>query len=156
MTTNIGLDAGGKKEIASALNVYVANLHVLYTKLHNFHWNLEGHSFFTVHAKLEEMYDGVAESIDEFAERILMLGERPLASMKDYLATAKLAELPSKKYASDDIINALLEDFRKIAEDLRGVVKLAQKHGDEGTADMAIGELQKYEKSIWMLSAYLG
>ena len=151
----IGIDEQGAKDLADGLNIYLANLHVLYTKLHNFHWNVEGKAFFQIHSKLEELYDGTAEEIDEVAERILQLGHRPIATMKEYLEVAQLKEVPSKKYTSEEICNSLLDDYSFMANELRKGIKQAEKYDDQVTIGLAVEKLTKLEKTIWMLSAFL-
>lgn len=156
MSTNIiGLPVEGSKKVAEHLNKYLANLHVLYTKLHNYHWNVEGRGFFTLHAKLEELYDGVAEEIDEVAERVLQLGERPLASLADYLKVAELKEAPSEGIDSEALVKALAEDFKTLITGLRAGIEAAQEIGDEVTVDLMIGSLANLEKQLWMLDAYV-
>ena len=156
MSTNlIRLPVEGSKKVVEHLNKYLANLHVLYTKLHNYHWNVEGLGFFNIHAKYEELYDGVAEEIDAVAERILQLGERPLASMADYLKVADLKEVPSEGISGVDSVNAVLADFKVLISGLRAGIAAAQEIGDEVTADMMIGSLANLEKQAWMLDAYL-
>ncbi len=151
----VGLPVDGSKKVVEHLNKYLANLHVLYTKLHNYHWNVEGRGFFTIHAKLEEIYDGINEEIDAVAERILMLGERPLASLADYLKVADIKEAPSEGIKSEDLAKILLEDFRTLIDSLREGIKVAQEVGDEVTVDMMIGALSNLEKQVWMLDAFL-
>src|SRR5690554_2430031 len=120
MSVNIvGLPVDGSKKVVEHLNKHRANLHVLYTKLHNYHWNVEGRGFFTIHSKLEELYDGVAEEIDAVAERVLMLGERPLASMADYLKVAELKEAPSAAIQGDELAKVLIDDFKTLIGGLR-------------------------------------
>ncbi|MBS4539029.1 DNA starvation/stationary phase protection protein [Clostridium sp. D2Q-11] len=153
---DINLDNQGKKEIADGLNIYLANLHVLYTKLHNYHWNIKGKNFFQLHSKLEELYDHTAEEIDEVAERILQLGHKPDATMKTYLEKAQLKEAESKNYNGEEVINSLLEDFKKLIQELRKGIELSGKYNDEVTTDMAIGTLAHLEKNVWMLESYLG
>lgn len=151
----VGLPVDGSKKVVEHLNKYLANLHVLYTKLHNYHWNVEGRGFFTIHAKLEEIYDAINEEIDAVAERILMLGERPLASLADYLKVADIKEAPSEGIKSEDLAKILLEDFRTLIDSLREGIKVAQEVGDEVTVDMMIGALSNLEKQVWMLDAFL-
>lgn len=156
MKNDIGLAEQNRKELADGLNIYLANLHVLYTKLHNFHWNVEGKGFFQLHAKLEELYDAAAAEIDDVAERILQLGHRPLASMKEYLEIAQLKEIPSKAYDSKEVAQVLSEDFSFMAKELRKGIELASKLNDPVTADKATGTLAAIEKTLWMLKAYQG
>jgi starvation-inducible DNA-binding protein len=156
MRVNVGINEQGRKEIADGLNIYLANLHVLYTKLHNYHWNIEGSSFFQLHGKLEELYDNTAEEIDQVAERILQLGFRPSATMKEYLEIAQLNEAESKRYNSEEVCKSLLEDFSFLAQELRKGAQSAGKHNDDVTVGMAVEYLTKIEKNIWLINSFLG
>lgn len=151
----IGLSNEETKKVAEHLDQHLADLHVLYAKLHNYHWNVEGKGFFTLHAKLEELYDAVAEEIDEVAERILMIGHRPSASLADFLKKAKLKEAKSEAISCTDIATDLLADYGQLMERLRTGVVAAQEANDEASADLMIGSLAEYEKTIWMLDAFL-
>ncbi|NLL42105.1 MAG: DNA starvation/stationary phase protection protein [Firmicutes bacterium] len=151
----IGLANEATKKVAEHLDQHLADLHVLYTKLHNYHWNVEGTGFFTIHAKLEELYDGVAEEIDEVAERILMIGHRPSASLAEYLKKAKLKEADSAPISSKDLAEDLLSDYGHLVAGLRAGIAAAQEANDEVSADLMIGSLAEYEKTIWMLDAFL-
>jgi len=155
MSVNIGLDAKGREAVAKVLNQYLANLHVLYTKLHNYHWNIEGKGFFTIHGKLEELYNHTAEEIDEVAERVLTLGFRPAATMKEYLALATLKEAASEAIQGEGIIKALQGDFEVIIGELREALRLADEHDDQVTVDLFVGTIANYEKTLWMFRAYL-
>lgn len=151
----IGLSNEGTRKVAEHLDQHLANLHVLYTKLHNYHWNIEGPEFFTLHAELEKLYDAVAEEIDEVAERILMIGHRPSASMAEYLQKAQLKEAESVPVRGKDVVEQLLADYGTLIAGLRAGVEAAQEIGDEASADLMIGSLAAYEKTVWMLDAYL-
>jgi len=152
---NIGLEAKGREAVTKEMNTYLANLHVLYTKLHNYHWNVEGKQFFALHAKLEELYDGVAEEIDAVAERILMLGHRPAASMKEYLELATLKEAASVKIDGESLVKEVMADFTTVIKDLRAGVKVAEEAEDQVSVDMMVGALAQYEKAVWMFRAWL-
>lgn len=155
MDIKIGLGEKGREEVSMVLNQYLANLHVLYTKLHNFHWNVEGKSFFQLHSKLEELYDHTAEEIDAVAERILMLGFRPAATMKEYLDMATLKEVSSKAISGDEVIATLQEDFAQLMKELREGLKVAEANDDQVSVDMFVGTLANLEKTSWMFRAYL-
>jgi starvation-inducible DNA-binding protein len=127
----------------------------MYTKLHNYHWNVEGRGFFQLHAKLEELYDSVAGELDEVAERILQLGERPFATMKDYLANAKIKEVESKGISPDEVLSALQKDYEYVIESLKNGIDIAGEADDPVTEDMLTGMLAGYEKNLWMIKAYL-
>lgn len=155
MVSRIGLSSEATKKVAEHLDQHLADLHVLYTKLHNYHWNVEGKEFFTLHAELEKQYDAVAEEIDEVAERILMIGHRPSASLADYLKKARLQEVESKAYSGKEIVETLLADYSTLIAGLRAGIEAAQEAGDEVSVDLMIGSLANYEKTVWMLEAYL-
>ncbi|HHU61921.1 MAG: Dps family protein [Bacillota bacterium] len=149
----IGLPKDATKKVVDHLDQHLADLHVLYTKLHNYHWNIEGPEFYSIHEKLEEQYDAVAEEIDAVAERILMLGHRPSASLADYLKKAKLKEAPSVAVRRDAVVKELAEDYVTLIKGLREGVEAASDAGDEVSADLMIGSLTEYEKIVWMLDA---
>lgn len=153
--TDVGLANEATETVAAGLNRYLSELHVLYGKLHNFHWNIEGESFYTLHEELQSLYEAVAEEIDDVAERALKIGHRPVARLADYVAAAQLEEAESRRYAGQEIANTLINDYRYIVSVLRDLIKLAQQNGDEGTADDAVGWLKDKEKATWMLTAYV-
>ena len=139
--------------VVEALNAYVADLGVLDVKLHNLHWNIEGKDFFTLHAKLEEFYDQIGEEFDEVAERVLMLGARPLASLKEYIAAARVKELESVPVKSGAVIDILFADFTHLRDESVKIIGLSEEAGDYGTADQFTGYLRNYEKLLWMIRA---
>ncbi|NMB19345.1 MAG: DNA starvation/stationary phase protection protein [Firmicutes bacterium] len=153
--SKIGLTKEATKKVAEHLDQHLADLHVLYTKLHNYHWFVQGPGFFTLHEKLEGLYDGVAEEIDAVAERILMIGHSPSASLAAYLKKAKLKEADSVGIDSKEIATSLLADFSQLVTGLRAGIAAAQEANDEVSADLMIGSLSEYEKTIWMLEAFL-
>ena len=153
--SRIGLSQEATKKVAEHLDQHLADLHVLYTKLHNYHWFVQGPAFFTLHEKLEELYDGVAEEIDAVAERILMIGHSPTASLSAYLKKAKLKEADNVGIAGQEVATSLLADYSELVKGLRAGIAAAQEANDEVSADLMIGSLSGYEKVIWMLEAYL-
>ena len=155
MNVKIGLDNKGREEVSKVLNQYLANLHVLYTKLHNYHWNVEGKGFFQLHSKLEELYDNTAKEIDEIAERILILGFRPAASMKEYLELATLKEVKSEAIKGEDIIKDLQKDFEVLILELRSALEVADNNKDQVSVDLFVGSIGNFEKTLWMFRAYL-
>lgn len=142
------------KEMEKKLNLYLANQLVDYVKKHNLHWNLKGSHFFTLHAKLEELYDQAGDILDEVAERILALGSNPVSSMKEALAIATIKELEDGPKSTDAIIHTLVSDTDYWIKDSKEIVELAEKEGDGVTADMFNGYTKEYQKLAWMLKAY--
>ncbi|PLR86330.1 DNA starvation/stationary phase protection protein [Bacillus canaveralius] len=137
------------------LNTQIANWNILYTKLHRFHWYVKGPLFFTLHEKFEELYTEAALVIDETAERLLAIGGEPIATLKEYIEAATLQETNGETTANE-MVQSLIEDYRKINEGLQEVAVLAEEQNDIITNDLAIGLIQKVDKHIWMLNAYLG
>ena len=144
------------KNLHNKLNEYLANQQIMYIKLHNLHWYVKGRSFFTLHVKLEELYDQTAEIIDDVAERLLALGGTPVASVKKALSIASVKELEDTAISSDDTVKALISDVDYWIHDTKEIVKLAEEDDDGPTADLFTGYLGEYQKLLWMLNAYMG
>lgn len=152
---HIGLDAKTRDQSVKLLSGILADQHVLYLKTRNFHWNLTGHRFHTLHAFFEEQYDALALAIDKTAERIRMLGAASPGSMKEQLALATLKETPGKLVDGEQAIKGLLDDHEAAAREVRKAVDGAEKAGDAGTADFLTGLLQDHESAAWMLRSFL-
>lgn len=144
------------KELEKKLNLYLANQLVDYVKKHNLHWNLKGSHFFTLHAKLEELYEEAGDILDEVAERILALGGNPVSNMKEALSMATIKELEDGPKPTDQTIKALISDTDYWIKDSKEIAELADKEGDSVTNDMFNGYTKAYQKLAWMLKAYNG
>lgn len=107
-----------KTNVVEVLNKQVANWNVLYVKLHNYHWYVTGPHFFTLHEKFEEFYNEAGTYIDELAERILALEGKPLATMKEYLATSSVSEGTSKESA-EEMVQTLVNDYSALIQELK-------------------------------------
>jgi len=142
------------KELESKLNLYLANQMIDYVKKHNLHWNLKGTQFFTLHAKLEELYEEAGDILDEVAERILALGGKPVSNMKEALEMATIKELGDGPKSADETIRALISDTDYWIKDSKEIADLADKEGDSVTNDMFNGYTKAYQKLAWMLKAY--
>jgi starvation-inducible DNA-binding protein len=140
------------KSLHNALNVLVADLNVLFVKLHHHHWFVTGPSFFALHAKFEELYDHVNELYDSVAERLITLGGKPASSLKDYLALTTLKDA-TNELSTPEILDDISADFTALAKQFKVVLELAQEEGDEPTADLMITSLAEFEKTLWMLRA---
>lgn len=142
------------EELETKLNLYLANQMVDYVKKHNLHWNLTGPAFFTLHEKLEELYDETNDILDEVAERILALGGKPVSNMVGALAIATIKELEDGAKSAEQTIHVLISDTEYWIRDSKEIVELAEKEGDHVTADMFNGYTKNYQKLAWMLKAY--
>jgi len=138
-------------QLVNKLNQYLADLNVLYRKLQNFHWNVKGKQFFVLHGKLEEYYDGVNDQIDEVAEAILMLEGQPLGTMKDYLELSKIKEASNAPISGDDVLNAILEDFKYVLDSAASIKELADNDKAYMISAMMDDIMANYMKAIWML-----
>ena len=143
------------KELEKKLNLYLANQLVDYVKKHNLHWNLKGSHFFTLHAKLEELYEEAGDILDEVAERILALGGNPVSNMKEALSIATIKELENGPKSTEQTIKALISDTDYWIKDSKEIAELADKEGDSVTNDMFNGYTKAYQKLAWMLKAYV-
>lgn len=139
-------------KLIKSLNKQVANLSVFFTKLHHYHWYVEGPGFFTFHAKLEELYDETNELYDAVAERIIQIGGSPVSNLKEYLELSVIEEASGKEDAKV-MLTHVLNDYKVLRDEFMTTLKLAQDAGDEVTADLLIGSLGGFEKTIWMLKA---
>lgn len=152
---HIGLDANVRGKAVKLLSAILADQHVLYSKTRNFHWNLTGHRFHTLHLFFEEQYEALAEAIDKTAERIRMLGAASPGSMKEFLALATLKEVRGSLIPGDAAIIGLRDDHEAAAREVRKAVDALDEAGDAGTADFLTDRLQEHEQAAWMLRSFL-
>jgi len=135
------------------LNSLLANYHIYYQKLRNFHWNILGKIFFDLHVKFEELYTDARLKIDEIAERILTLRYHPMSNLSDYLEIAKVKEVPHSK-SDIEMVNEIIKDHKIILHQMATVIEKANQASDEGTIDLIGGYIRELEKSSWMLDAW--
>jgi starvation-inducible DNA-binding protein len=149
---SIGLDCNKAADAAEKLNQYLANLQVMFIKLHNIHWNVEGVSFFDIHEKTQVLYEAVGEAIDLIAERIKMLGFYPVGSLYQALQMANIKELPNTCYSGPTAASIVVHDLRLLIYQLRIINDTVDDMYTGGLTGDAIGF---YEKQHWLFSAYL-
>ncbi len=133
------------------LNNYLADLVVEYHKLQNFHWYVKGKNFFTIHAKLEELYDGINSAIDEVAENILINDGKPLASIQEFLAHAKIKEANTEYIGYRAIFEAVLADFEYLLVSAKTIKKQADAEENYGISSLMDDYVQQFGKNIWMI-----
>jgi starvation-inducible DNA-binding protein len=137
--------------LIDTLNTLLADHQVFYQKLRNYHWNVKGPHFYVLHEKFEELYGSVNEIVDELAERIVALGSRPLSTMKEQLAAARLAEDQSVPGARQ-MVDAVIADIDALVGHLKSAREAA---GDDSvTANMLDGFVDGYAGPRWMLNAF--
>ena len=137
------------------LNRQLANWTVLRMKLQNYHWNVKGPAFFTLHTKFEELYNEATSLIDTLAEHILALGGKPVATLGDSLRDASIEEASDRETA-EEMVHTLVEDFTLLIDELKDGMKKAEALEEEGTADLFLSIKTGLEKHVWMFKAFLG
>ncbi|MGF6947971.1 starvation-inducible DNA-binding protein [Neobacillus sp. B4I6] len=144
-----------ENQLVSILNKQIANWSVMYTKLHNYHWYVKGGQFFTLHVKFEEFYNEAGLHVDELAERLLAIGGKPAATMKEYLEISSIKEATGNETA-DEMVESVINDFSIIIGELKEGMSFADERNDETTGDMLLAIHSELEKHVWMLTAFLG
>ena len=149
----LNLDTNKTEATVEQLNVLLADHHLYYQKLRNFHWNVIGENFFDLHAKFEEMYTDTLIKIDEIAERILTLRYQPISNLTEYIKLSSIEESPSD-IKDIEMIKILLDDHGLLLKQMRSTVQTADAGGDEGTIDLLGGYIRELEKTSWMLDTW--
>ena len=152
---SLGLQDSARKDVLALLDATLADEYLLYTKTRNFHWNVTGPAFSSLHKFFEEQYTQLEAVVDETAERTRALGGRSLGSMKEFLAKARLAESPAVALKAEAMISELLGDHEALVRSLRADVEESSRLGDQGTSDFLTGLMKMHEKTAWMLRSSL-
>ncbi len=152
---DIGISTEDRAAIAQGLARVLADSYTLYLKTHNYHWNVTGPLFNTLHLMFEEQYTELAQAIDEIAERIRALGHRAPGSYREY---AELTVIPEDEDTPDaqTMIRRLVADQQALVRTAREVFPLADTAQDEPTVDLLTQRMQVHEKNAWMLRSLLG
>jgi starvation-inducible DNA-binding protein len=149
----LGFDSEESENVVKNLNLLLANLHVHYQKLRNYHWNVTGGEFFDIHETTEAEYTEVIGEIDEIAERIRVFGETPFSLMKEYLEISEIEETGTD-LNSKEIVQEILRDYEILFSFMVDTVEAAREIGDISTDNLITGFMRRREKMHWMLSAF--
>ena len=154
MSINIGITEKDRKAIAKGLSRLLADSYTLYLKTHNYHWNVTGPMFNTLHLMFEQQYTELALAVDAIAERIRALG---MPAPGSYQAFAALTEIKEETGAPDasEMIRQLVSGQETVVRTAREVFRVAEKANDEPTADLLTQRMQIHEKNAWMLRSML-
>ena len=147
-------DSSQSQEVAEQLSRLLADSYTLYLKTHNYHWNVTGPMFTTLHTLFEQQYTELALAVDEIAERIRALGHRAPGSYSEFgrLSSVKEAQGVPKAEA---MVEELAADQGLVAARAKEVISVAEEAGDEASVDMAVQRTQVHEKNAWMLRSHL-
>ena len=154
MEVNIGIDAGKRQAIAGGLSRLLADTYTLYLKTHNFHWNVTGPMFNTLHLMFETQYNELALAVDLIAERIRALGFPAPGSYREFGKLTSIAESQGAPDANA-MIRELVEGQEAVVRTARSVFPDADAAHDEPTADLLTQRMQVHEKNAWMLRSLL-
>lgn len=141
-------------DLRNELNLLLANLNVMYTKLHNYHWFVTGEHFFELHKASEELYGEVATFIDEVAEKMLASNMIPAATMKEYLQLASIEEAKNGLSAAE-MVQSIFDDLSKLTFDLKNGIELADQDRQICISNLLQDILCDLDMEQWKLSAYL-
>lgn len=151
---NIGIDETQRKDIAAGLSRLLAYSYTLYLKTHNYHWNVTGPMFNTLHLMFEEHYTELATAVDEIAERIRALGEYAPGSYKQFAELSEVKEADGIPTAMDMVAD-LAASHETVARTARSVLPLVDDANDEVTLGLLGDRMTVHEKTAWMLRALL-
>lgn len=154
MPINIGIDEQDRQAIAAGLSKLLADTYTLYLKTHNFHWNVTGPMFQTLHLMFETQYNELALAVDLIAERIRALGFPAPGTYREFAQLSSIKEEEDVPNAQD-MIRLLVEGQEAVARTARSIFPIVDKASDEPTADLLTQRMQIHEKTAWMLRSLL-
>ena len=154
---DIGISTGDRKKIADGLSRYLADAYTLYLKTHNFHWNVTGPMFNTLHTMFETQYTEQWTALDEIAERIRALGFNAPGSYAEFIELSSIPEEPGLTDTADwrEMVRQLVAGNEAVCRTARTVLDIADDADDAPTEDLLTQRLQTHEKYAWMLRSLL-
>lgn len=154
MQIDIGIAEHHRRDIVDGLSRLLADTYTLYLKTHNFHWNVTGPMFQTLHLMFETQYTELAQAVDVLAERIRALGSPAPGTYSMFAALSSIKE-PDGVPSAQEMIRQLVQDQETVARNARAMFKAVDQAGDESTADLLTQRMQVHEKTAWMLRSLL-
>lgn len=154
MHMDTGISTEDRAKIVESLSTVLADAYMLYLKTHNFHWNVTGPMFSTLHVMFEEQYTEQWNALDDIAERIRALGHFAPGTYKRYAELSSIQEEP-EVLSAKEMIRQLVDGNETLIRTLRAGVKIADELDDYPTADMLTTRMEVHEKNAWMLRSFL-
>jgi len=152
---NIGINEADRASIAGGLSKLLADTYTLYLTTHNFHWNVTGPMFNTLHAMFMTQYTELWNAVDPIAERIRALGQPAPGSYAQFSKLSSIGDVPTDPPKAMEMVRILVQGHEAVARTARGVFPLAEKAHDQPTADLLTQRLDIHEKTAWMLRSLL-
>ncbi|MFI3243509.1 MAG: DNA starvation/stationary phase protection protein [Akkermansia sp.] len=144
-----------KTELTTQLNDYLANLGLMYIKIHNLHWNVVGLNFKATHEYLEVLYNGFGDALDDIAECLKMHHAYPLASLKDYLTHASITELTSEQYSVSNALAIVMTDIKLLKNQAEQARQSANEGDHYDVVALLEAQLENYNKTLWFLESMI-
>lgn len=154
MELNTGIDKQDRAKIAEGLSNLLADSYTLYLKTHNYHWNVDGPLFNTLHVMFEEQYTELATAVDEIAERIRALGVKAPGSYSEFAKLTSVEEASGTENA-EEMIRQMVIGQEAVVRTARAAFPAADAANDEPTADLLTQRMHIHEKNAWMLRSML-
>ncbi|GAA5092369.1 MULTISPECIES: Dps family protein [Paenalcaligenes] len=151
---NIGISADDRAKVATELSKVLADSYTLYLMTHNFHWNVTGPMFNTLHTMFMDQYTELWQALDDIAERIRALGHFAPGTYAEFAKLSSIAE-PTSVPSAEEMINLLLQANEAVARTARSAFECADAVNDQPTADILTQRLDVHEKTAWMLRSLL-
>jgi starvation-inducible DNA-binding protein len=155
LAINIGIDETDRSAIAQGLSRLLADTYTLYLTTHNFHWNVTGPMFNTLHEMFMQQYTQLWNAVDPVAERIRALGHYAPGSYADFGKLASVPDVPSQPPKALEMVRVLVKGHEAVARTARELVPTVEHAGDEPTLDLLTQRLDFHEKTAWMLRSLL-
>jgi starvation-inducible DNA-binding protein len=155
MPVEIGINSNDRETIAKGLSRLLADTYTLYLTTHNFHWNVTGPMFNTLHAMFMEQYTELWNAVDLIAERIRALGHTAPGSYAQFGKLASVADAPAEPPKALEMVRTLVIGHETVARTAREIFPVADAANDQPTADLLTQRLNTHEKTAWMLRSLL-
>lgn len=150
-----GIDEKDRKEISDCLSKLLADTYTLYLKTHNFHWNVTGPMFNTLHLMFEQQYNELALAVDLIAERMRALGFFAPGTFTEFSKLSSIPESPGIVLPAEEMIKLLIEGNEAVIKTARVILPAAERANDESTRDLLTQRIQAHEKTAWMLRSMI-
>ncbi len=151
----ININDDSSRIVVENIKKLLADLHLQYHNLRNFHWNVTGPNFYILHEKFEELYSDVAVKVDETAERILALGSKPGAGISEYVSLSTILD-GHHITSAEEMVLEIIAGNETLIDDVKKILAVTSENNDEGTNDTFTSYLTELQKTNWMLKAFLG
>lgn len=156
MITKIKREGDNMSKVIEQLNQIQADANILYIQFHNYHWNVKGLQFVSIHNYTEEAYEEMSTLFDDAAERAIQLGGKAIVCPKTLMETSKVEPLKSDTFCPKDVVEGMKKSYEYLLKAFKKLREVADEKDDSTTVAFAEDHIAGIEKRIWMLNAMLG